>query len=282
MTDQAANTRSGGIWDALFALVFGRRSAPAPRPAPAPPPQPQPQAQPQPAPEPDPLPGPTTEAQPPLDETPAPPLDPVTPAAPIEVPVAAATTSEFAQRLVDFCVSEWNSFQQGALKETHEPAVSRIGAYWANVGKPEWNGNTTDQPWSAAFISFAMKEAGDNGRFKKATGHCIYINDAIKRCDEDGAPFHGKRIEQYAPQPGDLICRTREGSDVTFDTAANTPWYTSHTDIVTAITPDQVEMIGGNLSQSVSVRRLPLLPDGRLEPAAAASAGVFAIMKNNL
>jgi hypothetical protein len=127
-----------------------------------------------------------------------------------------------------------------------------------------------------------MKEAGDNGRFKKATGHCIYINDAIKRCNEEGAPFHGKRIEEYAPQLGDLICRRRAGSDITFDSAPNTPWYTSHTDIVTAIKPGEVEMIGGNVSNSVSVRRLPLLPDGRLEPGAAAANEVFAIMKNNL
>jgi hypothetical protein len=280
MTDQTAGA-SGGIWGALFGLIFGRRRAPAPRPAPTP--QPQPEAQPQPAPEPElePIPDTTTETPAPIEETPPPPLDPVTRVTPIEVP-AAAGISAFAQRLVDFCISEWNGFQQGNLHETHEPASSRIAAYWANVGKPEWSGQTTDQPWSAAFISFAMHEAGDEGRFKKSTGHCVYINDAIKRCNEDGAPFHGKRIEEYAPQLGDLICRTREGSDVTFDTALNTPWYTSHTDIVTALKPGQIEMIGGNVSQSVSVRRLPLLPDGRLDPAAAASAGVFAIMKNNL
>jgi len=274
MTEQTAGARPrGGIWDAIFVLIFGRRSAPAPRPQQ----NPQPQTQPDPGP----APGPSTQAQAPLDAPPAPPLDPVTPAAPIVVPAAPAI-SPFVQRLVDFCVSEWNNFQQGALHETREPASSRIAAYWANVGKPEWSGQTTDQPWSAAFISFAMKEAGDNGRFKKATGHCVYINDAIKRCNEEGAPFHGKRIEDYAPQLGDLICRTRAGSDVTFETAVNTPWYTSHTDIVTAIKPNEIEMIGGNVSQSVSVRRLPLLPDGRLEPQAAADAGVFAIMKNNL
>jgi hypothetical protein len=201
---------------------------------------------------------------------------------PVPTPAPATAISAFAQRLVDFCISEWNFFQQGRLHETHEPASSRIAAYWTHVGKEGWSGQTTDQPWSAAFISFAMHSAGDNGRFKKSTGHCVYINDAIRCCDQPDAAFQGKRIEDYAPQLGDLICRRRAGSDVTFDNAANTSWYTSHTDIVTAIKPGEVEMIGGNVSQSVSVRRLPLLPDGRLEPTAAAANEVFAIMKNNL
>ena len=197
----------------------------------------------------------------------------------IEAP--AATTSAFALKLVDFCVSEWNSFQQGALKENQDPAVRRIAAYWAHVDQPEWDGNTPEA-WSAAFISFAMKEAGDDGRFKKNAGHCVYINDAIKRRDEPEAPFHGKRIEDYAPQLGDLICRNRGDSNVSFDTAPTTGWYSSHTDIVTAIKPGVVEMIGGNVSNSVSVSRLKLLPDGRLDPSDPKANGVFAIMKNNL
>lgn len=275
-----AAASSGGMWDSLFALVFGRRRAPAPKPMPAPAPAPQPQAQPEP--EPEPIPEPPAQAQEPLEPPPAAPLDPVVPVPPIVVAPAAPVTSEFVQRLVGFCTSEWNAFSQGHMRETDEPASSRIAQYWANVGKPEWSGQTTDQPWSAAFISFAMKEAGDGGKFKKATGHCIYINDAIKRCNEVGAAFHGKRIQEYAPQLGDLICRTRAGSEVNFDTAPATPWYTSHTDIVTAIKPGEVEMTGGNVGNSVYVRKLPLLPDGRLEPHKAAEEGVFAIMKNNI
>ena len=41
-------------------------------------------------------------------------------------------------------------------------------------------------------------------------------------------------------------------------------------------------MIGGNVSNSVSVSRLKLLPDGRLDPSDPKANGVFAIMKNNL
>jgi hypothetical protein len=307
MTEQPGTSRPG-MWDSVFSLVFGRRGAPAPRPqtAPAPlptqaqtplpppmpaPPMPPPAAatqEPEPAPppavaaqepvEPEPAPPPAVAAQEPVEPEPAPPLDPAAPATPIVAPIAI---TPFAQKLVDFCHNEWDFFRKGALRETEDPAITRIASYWSHVGKDGWDGNTPE-PWSAAFISFAMKEAGDNGRFKKATGHCIYINDAIKRCNDPEAPFHGKRLEEYAPQLGDLIARTRAGSDVTFDTAPNTPWYTSHTDIVTAIKPGEVEMTGGNVSNSVYVRRLPLLPDGRLEPTAAAANGVFAIMKNNL
>ncbi len=283
MTNEPVSARPG-IWDAVFALVFGRRGAPAPRPKPAPQPQPAP---PRPAPQPEPSLGPTPEPaieQPPAPTLETPPPAPA-PAAPIETPPAAAPVAAitpFVQHLVDFCVSEWNLFQQGALKETEESASARIAAYWANVGEDSLSGKDTDHPWSAAFISFAMKEAGDNGKFKKSISHSTYINDAIKRAGDPEAPFHGKRIEEYAPQLGDLICRRRGDETVTFDSAPNMSWYPSHTDVVTAIKPGKVEMIGGNVSHSVSVSDLKLLPDGRLDPVEAAQHKVFAIMKNNL
>lgn len=203
------------------------------------------------------------------------------PALPIEPPAASTTTSDFASKLLAFCQQEWEFFGRGALKETEEPAKSRIAHYWTNVGKEGWDGETPE-PWSAAFISYAVKEAGDDGRFKKSALHAVYINDAISRKDDPAAPFQGKCIEEHAPRLGDLIARRRGGSMVTYDTAVATGEYKSHTDIVTAIKADHVEMIGGNLSNSVTVRSLPLLPDGRLEPGAARQEGVFAILRCNL
>lgn len=209
----------------------------------------------------------------------APPDTPIPPV--VETAAPAVAAGDFASKLVAVCMSELAFFRNGALKETDEPAKSRIAKYWSNVGKDGWDGSTPE-PWSAAFISYAVKQAGDQNRFKKSTGHAVYINDAISRKDDPAAAFQGKRIEEYAPQLGDLIARTRAGSEVTFDTAVAAGWYKSHTDVVTAIKPGQVEMIGGNVSNSVSLRSLPLLPDGRLELGAAKREGVFAILRCNL
>lgn len=267
------------FWDSVLDMLFGRsrRTVSVPRAQPRPPATPPPA---QPAPQEDRFdPGPQPQTPELLPDQPAPPELAPTPA-PLP-PQVFSDLTPFKQRLLSFCESEFTWFRRGQLKEENEPARSRIREYWANVGRPEWDG-ATPEAWSAAFISFAMKSAGDNGRFKKNTGHCVYINDAILHKDDAAANFQGRRVSEYPPQLGDLIARRRAGSSVTFDTAVSVQWYTSHTDIVTRIENGRVFMIGGNVSNSVSERSLPILPDGRIAPEAATANEVFAIMKNNL
>ena len=197
---------------------------------------------------------------------------------------AIAGATPFVERLVAFCAAERERFRFGALKEHVEPARSRIAEYWRHLGIMDRDGSS-DFAWSAAFISFAMAQAGAGNRFKRGGGHVIYINDAIRNRDNPAAFFQGLRVDEYAPRLGDLIARDRpdgEQPPITYDNATSLNWYKSHTDIVTKIEPRRVVMVGGNLSQSVGQRTLALAPDGTIDRAAGRTARVFAILKNNI
>ena len=54
----------------------------------------------------------------------------------------------------------------------------RIADYWSALGLSDWDG-CTDQPWSAAFISFMVREAGGGDRFAYSVAHRDYIRDAF-------------------------------------------------------------------------------------------------------
>lgn len=292
MTDQGAAERPG-VWDALFGLVFGRRRAPAPRPTPAPPPAPPPPVADAPPPPPPPIPEPQVEpAPPPIAETPAEPeLPPVPVIVTPEIEAPAATgPSAFVSRVIGICDAEWEYFERHAVKENSEKGSPRVAQYWQRVDKPDWDGHTP-QPWSAAFVSYCMTQGEDGGRFRKSTGHCDYINAGLRGRNDPNAAFQAYRLDEYAPQLGDLVAGFRptdawraEGKpDVTYDNALGLGWYPSHTDIVTEVKPGEIWVTGGNVSNTVYRRRIPTGPDGKiLANQAGPPMRLFAVMKNNI
>jgi hypothetical protein len=59
---------------------------------------------------------------------------------------------------------------------------TRIGQYWANLGISNRDGCTAPRdsfPWSAAFISFLVRQAGGGENFAYGEAHHIYIRDAF-------------------------------------------------------------------------------------------------------
>ena len=140
-----------------------------------------------------------------------------------------------------------------------------------------------DTPWSAAFISFVVRSAGfseDDFRFSEA--HADYARQAFaghgawRACDAAGT----------APRPGDLLCNTRARAAVidSFeslgDALGNGRSLPMHCDLVVSIDPvaRQASTIGGNVLQSVTLRRLQLEPQPGsapplLSPRYAANAG---------
>jgi hypothetical protein len=75
------------------------------------------------------------------------------------------------------------------------------------------------------------------------------------------------RIDQYAPQPGDLIAswRKRRKTDpdpnITFDLQPD-DFYPSHCDIVVASRPDRITAVGGNLGEAGQVKAVTLAATG--------------------
>lgn len=192
----------------------------------------------------------------------APPPPPEEPPPPPEEP----SPSSFRDNVVNIAYEEWEYFEQGNLLEYQPGAIERIGEYWQNLGL-DYTGLDTNQPWSAAFISWVMNEAGDDGTFNDSALHADYINQAILDRDSDAA-FIAYDIDEYSPQVGDLIAQNREedeGSEitVTYEDAVNYT-YNSHVDIVVAVRPGEIDVIGGNVNNSVDIETYDIDSEGRI------------------
>ncbi|WP_413167946.1 DUF2272 domain-containing protein [Capilliphycus salinus ALCB114379] len=166
--------------------------------------------------------------------------------------------------VVSIAIEEWEFFDRGELKEDEEGGWQRVAEYWDSVEEyyHDLTGKDTDVPWSAAFTSWVMKEAGAGDEFNYSASHSNYITDAIenKKENDTDAAFIGHRLSEYSPQPGDLVGRARQ-SGVGYDTP---PTYQSHADIVVETRPGEIDVIGGNVSDSVTLKTLPVDSEGRL------------------
>ena len=196
---------------------------------------------------------------------------------------SATGTSKAAtirERLVENALAEWNFFEQGLRKEADDPQFRRIGTYWQSVGEDfdgrtlisgEKPGELINPAWSAAFISYVVRISGGGDRFLYAQAHAIYVQDFVN--GHPGGLYEARRPESCAPQPGDLVHAGREGAKrFDFDAARQAfkadKRYSSHTDLVVEVLPDKgvVITVGGNVTQSVSKKRLRINADGTLKP----------------
>jgi hypothetical protein len=196
----------------------------------------------------------------------------------IGTPSLRLSATPAREALVTEAIRQWERFKFGQGKETVDPFFKLIGEMWAAIKLP--HDGRDDIPWSAAAISFMVRQAAANHagykKFKSAASHSKYIHAAITEVGQADAPFHGFRLFEHKPQLGDLVARSREDV-ITFERAAGSDAFKSHTDIIVAVHADAVYAIGGNVSHSVSVTRYPKTDSGQLSDA----GGVFALLVNN-
>lgn len=122
-----------------------------------------------------------------------------------------------------------------------------------------------DYPWSAAFVSWVMRNAGVTTAmgFDFSAKHITYIVGALRnreRAQRD-RPFWLYGVDEIAPQPGDIICKTRSGGAAYtyaslkrdfFDNGNDTksPSGKSHTDVAIGCVDrggtKYIQVIGGN------------------------------------
>jgi hypothetical protein len=141
-------------------------------------------------------------------------------------------------------------------------AAMMVGRQNAALGAPD--GSRRSDPWSAAFISWVMCEAGlgDASRFQRAIAHHAYIDQAI-RAREGGAPqsaFVAHDAGEALIVPGDLLCSARRPVYRTLaerrrqlGVGART-----HCDIVVKVDEPRARIyaIGGNVGRAVSLKLL--------------------------
>ncbi len=141
-----------------------------------------------------------------------------------------------------------------------------------------------DTPWSAAFISYVIKQSGvAPSAFKFSNAHRAYIYDAFAASAAELTNEAGERIYRACPlgttrpRPGDLICHQREPSlaDASDETvrerirtelAGGTDARSvrrTHCDVVASIDAPARKMyvIGGNVSEAVTAKKLNLRRD---------------------
>lgn len=180
----------------------------------------------------------------------------------MRAPASGSSAGPFASglgaRAAAVATREWNRWSQGAIKETAPDMRPVLEDYWvtgtgSGRTEPNW---WTSVPWSAAFISWVMRKAGAGKAFKYSAGHATYIQAAKQnRMANNDNPFKAYRIGEVPPRVGDLVCKSRSGSGATYDNIA--PGMATHCDIVTAVAPNRLTTIGGNVSNSVSRTVVP-------------------------
>lgn len=188
-------------------------------------------------------------------------------------------------RILALAISEWFYFGRQSVIydgdkesiplvgfwEDESPYAQRINQYWRAVGMPERTGRNCEQPWSAAFVSWVMATAGiPKERFPPSEAHWMYLSQIIRNAESPNAAFVPRRIHDYAPRPGDLICASRGSSTISpllerpfLETMEHTKL---HCDIVVEKHGRTLEAIGGNVRNSVSKNILKLDKNGHLRP----------------
>jgi hypothetical protein len=180
--------------------------------------------------------------------------------------------------------------------------AASIAGYWAVTSEGPgivdaqnrvWNGRGVDArwnaPWSAAFVSWVMCEAGLGSReqFQRAIAHRTYIDQAI-RARDGGAPhaaYVAYDVEERPVEPGDLLCTSRRPQyrNLAERRRQMGVGARTHCDIVVEVDParGRILAVGGNVLRSVSLKVLPAVPDGNggalVRPTS--SAPVFAHLK---
>ena len=138
-----------------------------------------------------------------------------------------------------------------------------------------WNapgGSATNwvEPWSAAFTSWVRCEAGlgDMGQFRRSSAHRVYVDQAISARDGNApdAAFVAYDSGEARIDPGDLLCRSRDGTDYAKVADRRQEFGmngATHCDVVVKMDAraDRVLVIGGNVFQSVTLTMLPLTRD---------------------
>ncbi|HSD36640.1 MAG TPA: DUF2272 domain-containing protein [Rhodocyclaceae bacterium] len=154
-------------------------------------------------------------------------------------------------------VSPCWQFADGSGMESTPQGCALTLRYWRVLGRePECAQIATARwAWSAAFISWVMRQAGlTNEQFLTGEAHNMYVADAR----DELLPAAAFGIEPYpaVPAAGDMICSVRSAAaaitDVEQIVFGRTPM---HCDIVITVNTQQHSLlaIGGNVQQSVSL-----------------------------
>jgi hypothetical protein len=170
----------------------------------------------------------------------------------------------------------WRGFFPRLSDEEAMRVATSVAGYWAvtpeatmmvgrqNAALSAPDGPRRSDPWSAAFISWVMCEAGlgDASRFQRAIAHHAYIDQAI-RARQGGAPqaaFVAHDAGETSIVPGDLLCSARRPVYRTLAERSRQLGVgaRTHCDIVVKVDAPgaRIYAVGGNVGRAVSIKLL--------------------------
>jgi hypothetical protein len=150
-----------------------------------------------------------------------------------------------------------------ATHEAQPQSLARVLLYWYTVSRLPIVGYQGElRPWSAAFIAWLAQGAGFAvEEFPRTVAHWDYIERFLDA--GDAAPFVARDPAVYAPRAGDLVCLSRSAAVRSFAGLRRGPY---HCDLVVAAGPWAIEVIGGNVGDTVALKRLDVDARGLLRP----------------
>lgn len=203
---------------------------------------------------------------------------------------------ETRRRIVDVAVQEWAYFGFRVVDQAVDTAGGRrrgprlgsqdaarvaasIAGYWAVTPEgawiverqnDRWNGARGigarwNAPWSAAFISWVMCEAGlgSKTQFQRAVAHHSYVDQAIRARDGRApqAAFTAYDAGEAAIEPGDLVCSSRRPAYRSLAERRRQMGVgaRSHCDVVVGVDEarGRILAIGGNVRGAVTLKLFP-------------------------
>jgi Uncharacterized protein conserved in bacteria (DUF2272)/Bacterial SH3 domain len=204
---------------------------------------------------------------------------PVVAPAPVIVAASPPATAPVAagRSIVAIAQAEFDRFH--GINEGDQPLRGRIADYYEAAGGSRDLDPTLDEnAWSAAFVSFCVKQSGATpDQFAFSLLHSVYVHAAIANADADRGVFRGHPVTEYAPKLGDLIHHNRSGGTLSFDFARAHTGYPSHSAIVVdfevrngvrnAVTIGGNEFLAGGTG-TVGKKFFPLDANGFLDQSA--------------
>jgi len=190
--------------------------------------------------------------------------------------------SKFTEKLTEACLEEHKRFTKSNGKqgsETDDPYVGFIGEYWQAIGlnldglSQDDNGDRI--PWSAAFVSFVVRKGGAGNKFLYKDAHHHYIRQALLAAVDNVADtaYVAKKFEDHVVKVGDIVAKGRgSAKNFTWDKAlekarhATKRNYISHCDVVVEVGDKFIKTIGGNVENSVTIKKWKTNKAGNLLP----------------
>ncbi len=169
-------------------------------------------------------------------------------------------------KLVELAGAEYRRFNFGTRHESHPDSRARIKDYWLSFSRTAQDAEKV--AWSAAFISFVVKNAGLSKSFAFAESHTTYLSDSkrARLAKDSSRAYWAVRLQERKLTVGDLVGAYRTGKDCgssvkTYDSLPGD--FCSHCDLVVAIRDGVAITIGGNVSNTVKAKEVPLSATGQ-------------------